>query len=500
MQIKGYHQKVFPLLILLIAFLTSCGLTNKTQTRQSSITYLEPKRERSFDYWVQEVLSQAKEYNEKFNIQVDHPKDFPKILPEEDFYKNWRSYMKRKVQDPFAQSENWQGKTKSFPQNYMHLIRDLEKTFPELQYVEKTYVDPKGEMVLFGDIHGSIHSLLRNLSRLRAEGMLGSNWKLKNPDSKIVFLGDLVDRGRYSAEVLYTVIKLKNENWDQVFLVRGNHETASMTYWYGYKSEILGDQFAAGKYPLDHSHNIYELSLNFFSTLPDAIFLGLEHDTSPYFVQLSHGGIHKEFDLNTFLDLKNKHAFAIVPKSSGFMWSDFINIFPDEAKEEDKEAGFMKSERGADHAISAQNKYVRNYLADSPRLKAFFRGHQDMSFGVKMMFADETQIDVTQMNVGEYPRGPYHWKYVVDPQLHNSPKGLKLEQYFPVWTFSSATEGQSVPFDGFGKITLAKEFSDWTIDLYEFELPLERNGKFLKIDMDFAKKTINLTWSEKSQN
>ena len=61
----------------------------------------------------------------------------------------------------------------------------------------------RGERIyVFGDLHGSVHSLLRSLLRLLAMGVLTDSWTLSNPSvDRVLFLGDLVDRGLYGVEV-----------------------------------------------------------------------------------------------------------------------------------------------------------------------------------------------------------------------------------------------------------------------------------------------------------
>ena len=70
-----------------------------------------------------------------------------------------------------------------------------------------------------GDLHGSIHSLLRNLQRLREAGYFNDDWTIterKVGCFRLCFLGDLVDRGPFGAEVWLTIMQLVCSNPAQV--------------------------------------------------------------------------------------------------------------------------------------------------------------------------------------------------------------------------------------------------------------------------------------------
>lgn len=74
------------------------------------------------------------------------------------------------------------------------------------------------KLILVGDIHGDLQSLLWTLKEINFERLLG------NPHNKLIFLGDYVDRGSNSIGVLYVVCFLKQKFPDSVVLMRGNHE------------------------------------------------------------------------------------------------------------------------------------------------------------------------------------------------------------------------------------------------------------------------------------
>ena len=74
------------------------------------------------------------------------------------------------------------------------------------------------ELVLVGDIHGDLQSLLWILKDIDFEK------SLTNPANKLIFLGDYIDRGTNSIGVLYVVCYLKQKFPNSVVLMRGNHE------------------------------------------------------------------------------------------------------------------------------------------------------------------------------------------------------------------------------------------------------------------------------------
>ena len=78
---------------------------------------------------------------------------------------------------------------------------------------------PEGEAVVVGDLHGDLDSLVCILE----ESMFLPKIRSKK-DVWLVFLGDYGDRGAYSPEVYYVVLKLKTLFPENVVLLRGNHE------------------------------------------------------------------------------------------------------------------------------------------------------------------------------------------------------------------------------------------------------------------------------------
>jgi hypothetical protein len=74
------------------------------------------------------------------------------------------------------------------------------------------------DLVVVSDLHGDSKSLFRILSEINYSQFLS------NALNKLVFLGDYIDRGRESVNILYSLCHLKDAYPESVILMRGNHE------------------------------------------------------------------------------------------------------------------------------------------------------------------------------------------------------------------------------------------------------------------------------------
>jgi diadenosine tetraphosphatase ApaH/serine/threonine PP2A family protein phosphatase len=83
-------------------------------------------------------------------------------------------------------------------------------------------LEPVGEALVVGDLHGDLESLGTILEQ---SGFLKKMEADK--DAVIVFLGDYGDRGAQSPELYYVLLRLKLAFPAQVVLLRGNHESPS---------------------------------------------------------------------------------------------------------------------------------------------------------------------------------------------------------------------------------------------------------------------------------
>jgi len=116
--------------------------------------------------------------------------------------------------------------------NFNQLIlvfREAVKIFREETLIlELKKVRPQDKVIVIGDIHGDLISLMRLLEIIKQE----------NP-KYVIFLGDIVDRGLYQLECFILILALKIKDSNKYYLIKGNHETLEVNRKYGFYQDFL---------------------------------------------------------------------------------------------------------------------------------------------------------------------------------------------------------------------------------------------------------------------
>jgi len=105
--------------------------------------------------------------------------------------------------------------------------------------IVKIQTSPQSQFVIFGNVQGAFHSLVRDLNELKKLGIIDDNLILTSRDYYMIFIGDTVSRSPYSMETLSAVMKLMQKNPDNVIYLKGNHETANYWQEHSLKAELL---------------------------------------------------------------------------------------------------------------------------------------------------------------------------------------------------------------------------------------------------------------------
>jgi len=162
------------------------------------------------------------------------------------------------------------------------------------------YLELDAPMSICGDIHGQYHDLLRIFEHAKFP-----------PEANYLFLGDYVDRGKRSLECICLLFAYKIRFPENFFLLRGNHETPSISRIYGFYDECKRR----------YSTKLWKTFCDVFNSLPVCAILDDK-------IICMHGGLSQDMmadgtDVRSQLELVKRPAD--IP-DSGFLcdllWSD----------------------------------------------------------------------------------------------------------------------------------------------------------------------------------
>lgn len=366
---------------------------------------------------------------------------------------------------------------------------------PFQPFAAKVQVSEAAEIFFHADLHGDIRSLMGDLTWLNHEGYL-DGFRIRKPAFYMVLLGDYTDRGRYSIEVFYTLLRLKLANPDRLFLLRGNHEDISMAATYGF--------FTEGNFKYGAAFDAVKVA-RAYDFLPVVLYLG----TAGNYIQCQHGGMEPGFDPRALLDAPGETAFQLLadlnergfldshpawtqpwaepardliqnvardfrpddpvsPSVLGFMWNDF-SVLPGEP------AFSIFPGRAYVYGPEATRFLLKAAQTRRSALQAVFRGHQQSAQPDPMMNRLLASHGVFR-----------HWQAAESTvgsraSIDELSKNLETEpsRAVPagsVWTFNVSPDsvygqGNHYTFDAFGILRTAKSFADWRLKVYNLEIP-----------------------------
>lgn len=203
-------------------------------------------------------------------------------------------------------------------------------------------------LTICGDSHGQLYDVLHLFELV---GMPGS--------TRYLFLGDYVDRGFYSLELICLFLCLKVKYPRDFFMLRGNHETRGVCQEYGFYAEVeakLGD--------IELWRKFNEL----FEYLPIAAIV----DNRLFCV---HGGLDPSIEsIEQIEQFERRVEPELSSGLAGLLWSD-----PNEGVSE-----WTRSARRAGYLF---NECMTKKFLEQNHLEMVVRSHE-MVDGYKKMFGD----------------------------------------------------------------------------------------------------------------
>jgi len=207
----------------------------------------------------------------------------------------------------------------------------------EILQEESNCVPVQCPVTICGDIHGQFPDLKELFN------IAGSP-----PETNYLFMGDYVDRGRYSVKTITLMFLYKARFPDRITLLRGNHESRQITTVYGFFDECVRTY---------GSPEPWKEFTNTFDYLP--LTACIENQ-----ILCMHGGLSPSID--SLDEIRHLDRMQEVPHEGpmcDLLWSD-----PD-----DKVTGWGISQRGAGYTFGPD---VSEHFNHSNGLKLIARAHQ----------------------------------------------------------------------------------------------------------------------------
>ena len=235
-----------------------------------------------------------------------------------------------------------EGKPRTLPRFERNVLIDLCDEAIGVLQGSPQIPEIDGNVMIVGDIHGNFLDFVRIIQEYRQ----------KEPEH-IVFLGDYVDRGNLSIEVISGLLAFAVLNPEKVTLLRGNHEFRTVNESYGFKDEIN---------EVYQETELYDKFNEVFSWLPLCAIVNQK-------VFCVHGGICPEFlDIGQVRNVPRPLQTYDDPIVYGMMWADpAVNL-----------KDFSTSKRGA---IAFGERAARKWLLRN-NMSFLVRGHEMAPMGI----------------------------------------------------------------------------------------------------------------------
>lgn len=242
---------------------------------------------------------------------------------------------------------------KCLPENE---LKELCNKIKEILIEESNIISINSPVVICGDLHGQFYDLLEMFKKSGGEP----------PDQKFLFLGDYIDRGSNSIETIELLFCLKYLYPDKTILLRGNHESRSISFTYGFYEEI--NRKYGNSLPWKLFNEIFDL-LPLCAVIDKTIFC-------------VHGGLSPLITTVDQIRLINRRGE--IPHEGvmcDLLWSDPT----------DENETWSFNNRGAGYMFGYK---VVNEFNQINGIELICRAHQLTSEGIKYSFKDKNLVTI----------------------------------------------------------------------------------------------------------
>ncbi|CAJ1007732.1 putative Serine-threonine protein phosphatase N-terminal domain/Calcineurin-like phosphoesterase [Leishmania naiffi] len=204
-----------------------------------------------------------------------------------------------------------------------------------------------------GDTHGQYYDLLRIFEKCGFP-----------PYSNYLFLGDYVDRGKHSVETIILQFCYKIVYRENFFLLRGNHECASINKMYGFFDDVKRR----------YNIKLFKAFTDVFNTMPVCCVISEK-------IICMHGGLSPDLiDLTTINEILRPCDVPDRGILCDLLWAD----------PENEVRGFLESDRGVSYLFGED---IVNDFLDMVDMDLIVRAHQVVQRGYEF-FASRQLVTV----------------------------------------------------------------------------------------------------------
>ena len=297
--------------------------------------------------------------------------------------------------------------------------RNIQKYITDIQVQEilvEAYQIFQNEPVLIqvprhvrvvGDIHGNIDDLLRIFQQHGYP-----------PETRFLFLGDYVDRGQYSFEVVLLLFALKVKYPQHIFMLMGNHELHPTDF----QDEI----------EMKYSRNLYKKFYNVFVQLPFIAKVGRK-------IVCVHGGIGP--NIHSLEELsKLPKAFCMDQQTIELYLKDLLWNDPKDQKE------LFANNKQRNGGSYFNDVALHNFLKNN-NLHVLIRGHEMAQNGIHFPFAKSNEC-ITVFSSSKYNNNNQGAVLIIEGPEISSKKFMPLQDSswkptFPPWLIQEETRSSS---------------------------------------------------------
>lgn len=292
-------------------------------------------------------------------------------------------------------------------EKYMHFYQEVNHHF--LKKSKKIIQDDiHGPVFFVGDTHGAIE---------QSYTIIDFFYKvmLKNPKSKLIFVGDYVDRNPYDLENLTLITAFAILCPNNVVLIRGNHEDRRINSHYGFLDNLFRSFW-------DRGEELYDEIVTFFTRLPIAHISQIMSDDKKARVLTVHGGIPIDpfnfmepinlDELENQLNCEVEESSDMDVYSVSMLWSD-----PDEMIQ-----GILTGEHLNGRMQFGHN--VFELFLQENNIDLVVRGHQKWNEGCKVFFNGRLY---SLFSTASYDGRPQFSPKILQLEYGKSPKLLDVD-------------------------------------------------------------------------